>query len=806
MIIESIRIDNCNRFTLGNRKSIRLKPTSVVQMILGTNGSGKSSFMELCFSPLTPSANDFDENGYWEFICSVDGSRYELSADYDKKKYSFIKDGEHLNQSRTITVQDTLVEQHFGYTRFIHSILTLKLKFTQMTAQGRSDAISKISNEDFQYAYVKYKEWSKQHSASVSVKKFLTGRVGEESSKLLSREDKERMRGNVLRIKADLREYMSLDRPVVSKYIAEEDIGQSIESFISGANRFLSLEQPVLNGLTKEQFDVKVGVLEDRLSSKLESLTQVTDRLSELENKKEHIKQLTNIDPDVVKKEIADFEQLLAEIPEKNIDVPDDWLTNCDEVISILNNRLSLLDHDFNEAEYREVISAFNEQVGKLNSATNALESIETRINELTSTCEVSCPACSFKFRPGVNEEELDKLQLRLLHGKQYVLDTDVSKSKLEDDLSRLNQSKMNIDNVYLVRDQYYNRAKGLFHYIDSIGGLKKGKSLISNLTIYKKEVGYRHRRSLIESRLQVARMALEAHLGKSEDFGTVLDEFDRLDTLHAVESVLIDQMRNEIRRDKKESTELSKFTSLFEQLLIQYGELSNLVTLYLTQTYLSMMDEEISKLQSTLAINESVLSNNELVETFVKDLEVQLAKVDLDVSSYKMLADAMSPRTGLIAERIRNQATAQVNGINQIIDKIWNYDFKMEVPEDTSGLLDYKFPVTVEGIRRDDVKQGSGSMRHIVDTAFALLAHYSLNLTGFPIFLDEFDSTFDGVHSEKMVGMVRDLADSGRFNHVVVISHNETIQNAFPTAEILVLDDRNLDMRNVVNTHASFK
>ena len=104
--------------------------------------------------------------------CSVDGSRYELSADYDKKKYSFIKDGEQLNQSRTITVQDTLVEQHFGYTRFIHSILTLKLKFTQMTAQGRSDAISKISNEDFQYAYVKYKEWSKQHSASVSVKKF----------------------------------------------------------------------------------------------------------------------------------------------------------------------------------------------------------------------------------------------------------------------------------------------------------------------------------------------------------------------------------------------------------------------------------------------------------------------------------------------------------------------------------------------------------------------------------------------------------------------------------------------------------
>ena len=55
------------------------------------------------------------------------------------------------------------------------------------------------------------------------------------------------------------------------------------------------------------------------------------------------------------------------------------------------------------------------------------------------------------------------------------------------------------------------------------------------------------------------------------------------------------------------------------------------------------------------------------------------------------------------------------------------------------------------------------------------------------------------------MVGLVRDLADSDRFNHVVVISHNETIQNAFPNAEILVLDDRNLDMNKAMNTHAKF-
>ena len=604
-------------------------------------------------------------------------------------------------------------------------MLTLRIKFTEMTAQARADAISKISNEDFSYAYTKYKEWSKQHNASLSIKKFLTGRLGEESSKLLSPEDKDRMYGNVIRIKADLREYLSLDKPVLQERVTEDQIHSIINRFVSEADKMLSMEQPNLKGLDKDKFKAKIAVLEDRLSTKLESLKTVTEDLSKLENQKEQIKQLTNIDPEVVRKEILELEELLKNIPDKNIDVPDEWLTNCDEVISILNNRLSQLSHDFNEAEYRDVMNAFNEEIGKLNKASNTLESIEARINELTATCEVSCPSCSFKFRPGVNESELDGLQHRLIHGKQYIVDLDSSKNVLETNLAGLTTVKNAIDDVYQVREQYFNKAKGLFHYIDSLGGLKKGKSLISNLAIYRKEVGYRHKRNLIEARLTTAQMALESHVGKSEDFAVVINEFTRLDKLYHEETNLINSMRNEISLEYRELNGLSDYEKRFEYLINIYDDLSRKVNSYLTGVYLRMLEEEISKLQSTLAINESVLSNNDLVETYVKDLQNQLNKVDLDVGAYKVLADAMSPRSGLIAERIRCQATAQVNGVNKIIDKIWNYDFKMEVPSDTAGLLDYKFPMVVEGVTRDDVKQGSGSMRHIVDTAFAMLAHY---------------------------------------------------------------------------------
>ena len=92
-----------------------------------------------------------------------------------------------------------------------------------------------------------------------------------------------------------------------------------------------------------------------------------------------------------------------------------------------------------------------------------------------------------------------------------------------------------------------------------------------------------------------------------------------------------------------------------------------------------------------------------------------------------------------------------------------------------------------VDGTFRDDISKGSSSMKAIVNTTFSILAHYSFGLSGYPVYLDEFDGTFDGVHSDNVIKLVKDLADSGRFNHVIIISHNEKIQKAFPTAEVLI-------------------
>src|SRR5690606_6530232 len=127
-------------------------------------------------------------------------------------------------------------------------------------------------------------------------------------------------------------------------------------------------------------------------------------------------------------------------------------------------------------------------------------------------------------------------------------------------------------------------------------------------------------------------------------------------------------------------------------------------------------VDEQIRKLQTTLAINETALSDNELIENIIADLRKQLAVKTVEEEAYKILADAMSPKSGLIAEQITQQIGSIITGMNQMIKRIWGYPMHVDFVVPESGDLTYKFPIHVDGRERSDVSKGSDSMLDIVN------------------------------------------------------------------------------------------
>ncbi len=809
MIIEQVRIVNCNRFTLGGRKDITLKPKSRIQMILGTNGSGKSSFMELCFSPLSPSPNDFDQGGYWEFKCSDKGSDYFLSADYDKKKYTFIKDkGENLNPGGTITVQDALVEQYFGYTRYIHNLLIMNNRLTQMTPRERGDVISKISREDLTFAYNKFREWTREYNSSRSIQKFLLGRIGEEETKLMPEEDIKQIKTNITNLKKELRDLMDLDRPEYDSSVSMEMVNGLKDRFFEQSDRFLRMEPPVTDSTDVEgmrsKFDQLTGILQV-MSEEIRSLAQQADTM---QSKKKELERLSGTNVDEVESEIEKLENFMSELPPKTVDVPDELLVSNDVLVASLIQHLSCLSDSPEEFEtkYRNVMDQSNKLNEALNKSTYALSNIESKIQDMVNVKDIICPNCTHTFKPGVDKEELSNLQERALRGRQYVFELNKKNGTIIDQITLLDTHKSALEAIYAIRDQNYQSNRGLFMYIDSLGGFHKGKTLISYLSIYSREALNKVRRQRIVERLDVLKTVLSEHSTKNVELVELKRDYERLENLYNTQLSKSMVVNTKLNVEASRISHMESYTQSYNSVLSIYESLVNCIRNILVKEYVISVDIEISKRQSSLALNENSLSNNDLVETLIKDLKNQLDKANLNVDSYKAMVDAINPKNGLIAERMHAQIGSKVDGINKIISKIWNYDFVVKMPDVESGNLDYRFPIVAEGQERADIRLGSGSMRDIVDTAFAILVHHSLELTGYPIYLDEFDSPFDGVHTNNMVHMVKDLADTGRYSHVVVISHDENIQNAFPDAEILVLDDRNLDSSTKTNTHVEFR
>lgn len=809
MVIDYVRIVNCNRFALGNKKDITLRPRSKIQMILGTNGSGKSSFMDLCFNPLSPPASDFNPGGYWEFKCTHKDAQYFLTADYDKKKYSFYKDdGDNLNPGGTITVQDALVEQHLGYSRFIHNLLTMSNRLSKMGPRERGDVISKVSKEDLTFAYAKFREWTKELNSNRSIQKFLIGRIAEEETKLMPEEDKKEILTNITRLKEELKLLMSLDRPEYDDRIDLETLNRYKEMFFLRANEFLSMDPPVLDGESDDEVKAQINSMEGKLEMMQQEIKVISDEASRVQNRKAELDQLGNTNIEEIKQEIVKLEGYISQIPEKAIDIPDELLVKDDLLINTLISRLGCLadnPNDFDD-KYRETFQLSNRINEALNKSTYAINNIQERIESMVRVEDITCPHCSRAFKPGVNEEELSALQERLQRGRQYVFELNKKNDTVSSELSLLEDHRGAMEAIYALKEKHYQGNQGLFMYIDSLGGLRKGKSLISYLSIFSREATNRARRVRIENRLEILKKVLNEHSGKNLEMVQVAEEHAKLESLYQKKfnefSTLSDLKDEKVKSVKH----LGVYGEKYSLVIDAYSRLREGVKGLLTKEYVKMVEDEISRRQSSLALNENALSNNELIETLIKDFNVQLKRATLDVESYKKLVDTINPKTGLIAERMHAQVGSKVDGINKIIKKIWNYDFVVKMPSLEGGQLDYKFPIEVGGTVRPDISKGSGSMVHIVDTSFAALVHHSMDLEGYPIYLDEFDSTFDAVHSNNMIHMVKDLADSGRYGYVVVISHDEDIQNAFPEAEILVLDERNLTLNRQANTHVTFK
>lgn len=164
MLCELYELKGYHRIMLSAGDHIVIKPQEIVQLIVGTNGSGKSSLLaEL--SPLPAVSAHFAKGGFKRIHYTHRGSRYELTSDFKDGgagHHDFICDGVELNTGHTGKAQAELARLHFGYTADLHALLTGQTRFTKMGPAKRREWIQRLSTVDYRYAIGVYSKLAKK--------------------------------------------------------------------------------------------------------------------------------------------------------------------------------------------------------------------------------------------------------------------------------------------------------------------------------------------------------------------------------------------------------------------------------------------------------------------------------------------------------------------------------------------------------------------------------------------------------------------------------------------------------------------
>lgn len=803
MFYEYICFKKCNRFT---RPSITIRPTKRIQMVLGTNGSGKSSLLSIGFSPLPADKNDFFPGGSREVHFTDRGRKFIVIEKFgDKPWYSFSVDGEEKNDGHTITVQLELVKEYFNYTRELHDFITGQTKFTKLNPQARRDWIARMSEADFSFAFREYERFRKGMSAAGNVVKFLRERINEERKRLLDPNDVVEMRARSEALRAELRELMSIPR-VDSGFYSMADLMDEYNALFNTFDHFSRKEYPRLLEGGKSYED-----LLDDLGNQAAALKAVQEErannIAILNQRLERIKAMMEIDPEALTQERVALADKLNLIPMARVELHPSMIVRADNVV--LELRKAVMDLPATRTTHHalmEVSDRLRASQAAYDKAENLLNNIQERLHQFSRCEAVQCPSCNHDFIPGVSQVTIDELKDRQGKGSDYVKTVSHELAELQDQFHTADNNYRAYERLDNIRRQYGQQYPGVFAYIDSVGGFDLGRGLHEKLALYEREVNLHEQRSALQRRIGEIQTALDNYEREGAGFSALHEERDALQSGYNEvfeQRKVVERQLGRTRRDRDYATE---FDHTYESAMQRIEDWKRKLINYLDREATIMADEEISKLQTTLAINETALAEDDLVMTIVKDLEVQLERKLIEQRAYKRLHDEMSPKTGLIAEQITLQIGAVVGGVNQMLKRVWNHPMYIQLPKSEGVDLDYKFPIVDENRTRSDISKGSDSMLEIVDRAFVMTSYYTLNMAGFPLFLDEPGRTFDETHTQNLIPLVKDLVDSDRFSQILIISHDADNQRAFPDSEVIIIDDRNINYPHPYNQHVEFE
>jgi len=786
MKIIYLKLYKYKRFMLNNIETLEYSPDKIIQLIVGTNGSGKSSLMDE-LSPLPYNKKDYHEGGFKEIHIKKNNDLFIItSGKVSSTKHEFILNNINLNTGGTKRIQLELCKEYFNITPLIHEILTNKKNLTDMSIGERKQWLTDISTIDYKYPLSLYKKIQTTYRDVLGGIKLLDSKLATLETMILTDEELKKKEIEIETLKKLLYNVLTNRKEL-------DEIKFNFDELNIINNRTESLLKSYVRIPKTDVDDLKLCEhIYNKLKNDEEIYLKKLSNINDIENnnKSELLK----------RKEILD--NFIKSIPVDKEDI--------DLYITFFNNDKNILSYLNQISEYIDVNMSNNYRINineVLLNLGNAKHKLETNLSEIYSEFRIlerlknneqtECPKCNHNWIPGFNKNRFDLLRTRIFEIEDNIkkLNEDIEKYKYKHDRSlELNNIYNNLitylkninildfANEKLLLDEHnINQTLMLFNELSTLKEniFKLKKSIVELAEIKKSITNIEHLESIMRDANTLTTNELE----------------DKINEIYLEQMKIkhnIDVLKKKVKLEKEIRNNYDNLKTLRKRFkTFKTNEYNKLLNSYIEETS-SFLHIEIKELESVV---NNIKFNKKTLKTLKTDKEELLSRRD----SLKILLDVMSPSEGLIAESILSFIGVFLERINDLINRIWTYDMKLIIPEiDETNDLDYKFKVLVENDNEpiDDIKLVSSGMKEVINLSHRLIVMQVLGLESYPVYLDEFGSKFDPLHKDKTIEIIKDL--SLNYEQIFIISHSQEIFNIFSDCNISVLSSDNLFMNDI--------
>lgn len=827
MIIKSLTLYKSKRLSFNGIDKMVYTPDKIHQIVLGSNGSGKSSLMaEL--SPLPSSGNDYFKGGYKTIVIEHRGKRFELTSDFSQKSsghHSFLigDEKEEKNDGGTVTVQKQLVKEYFDLDQDLFDLLTGVTNFREMSPNLRRYWLVRMADDNMEYAIKLYNDISKRARDAQAVVKYHDNRLTSESAKIPD------LSGRQEELKVKQVQLKELHRALTKLVGAREDFDPDKHldhaKRVSDALEVLSdkvLNEPTLvgNPITAPS---EIPIIKDRLMVKQESLTeQIRVSNAEYIDIKQTVESIVAQgakDLDSLNVKLAEVktnrDKLLWKIKQfKSITSLDGVTlqTVTDNISKTFNEIVSQLPDNsggyFKRAEYEAKQKERQAHLDYIDSINPTLEKQKHLLYHLKNTQQVDCPKCKASFIPGMTRYDVTKVEKTVneLQGKIE----DVSK-----EIERIDSYLAEVSDymgVHRVLSQLIDNTTALAPLWDVLATFKLSdyhpNKYLSLFEIWQDEVNYLMQATRLDPDIHAMEDAI-SRLSENTDNESKYSQ-KSLDVLsNKIKDLTLEQTKTQgrIAYVNNLHTKHLAMSALEDKIRTGEATLHESLRDYEQDAIFKFIDDEIQHLNTEMGRVAIELNQLNMTRQLIIELNQRREEAAKEHQTLALLAKEMSPTSGLIADHSLKFITHFTDQMNRIINSIWSYDMQL-LPLAMSEDLTYKFPLYMSesDTETPDINKASTAQKSVIDFAFKILLINYLALEDYPLWLDELPIGFDEHHRIKLLDYVRDYVEEQRCSQMFMISHNQEAQLTFHTAEVVVINAMNLlNKPNVFNENVVF-